>query len=150
MKKIAFFLPIFFAILTILSSCGSAAEPSAKDKLSRVWTASMVTWGSTSVYSSASTSSTQPGYKSFSLTLTSTGAATLTEFDGNSFSGTWALSTDEKTLTITFSGNAPTGLTNNQLSYSIANLTTSSVMLTTTLPMIKASNSAVTLTLASK
>lgn len=150
MKKIAFFLPIFFAIVTILSSCGSAAEPSVKEKLSRVWTANMVTWGSTSVYSSTSTSNTQGGYKSFSLTLTSAGAATLTEFDGNSFAGTWALSTDEKTLTITFTGNAPTGLTNNQLSYSIANLTTSSVTLTTTLPLIKASNSAVTLTLASK
>jgi hypothetical protein len=150
MKKIAFFLPIFFAIVTILSSCGSAAEPSVKEKLSRVWTANMVTWGSTSVYSSTSTSNTQAGYKSFSLTLTSANAATLTEFDGNSFTGTWALSTDEKTLTITFTGNAPTGLTNNQLSYSIANLTTSSVTLTTTQALIKASNSAVTLTLASK
>lgn len=149
MKKIVFFLPIFFAIVTILSSCGSAAEPSVKDKLSRVWTASMVTWGSTSVYSSTSTSSTQPGYKSFSLTLTSTGAATLTEFDGNSFSGTWALSADDKTLTISFTGSVPTGLTNNQLSYEVSNSTTSSVTLKTTLPMIKASNSAVTLTLVS-
>ena len=150
MKKIAFFLPIFFAIVTILSSCGSAAEPSVKEKLSRVWTANMVTWGSTSVYSSTTTSGTQPGYKNFNLTLTSTGAATLAEFDGNSFAGTWALSADEKTLIITFTGNAPTGLTNNQLSYSIANLTTSSVTLTTTQALIKASNSAVTLTLASK
>ncbi len=149
MKKIAFFLPILIALVTILASCGSA-DPSVKDKLTRVWTANMVTWGSTSVYSSTSTSNTQAGYKNFSLTLTSTGSASLTEFDGNTFAGTWALSTDEKTLTITFTGNAPTGLTNNQLSYSIANPTTSSVTLTTTQALIKASNSTVTLTLASK
>ncbi|PAC32890.1 hypothetical protein BWI92_03395 [Flectobacillus sp. BAB-3569] len=144
MKKILTLLPLIVLISGVLLSCKSTeAEPTVEAKLTRIWTAKVVKEGSDIVYDKTASSNKIPGYANYKLDLTSKTAAKLTEKDGVIFTGTWSISTDNTTLTIsglTSSSGVPTG-TNGTLTYKIVGTpTTSAVTLETATAYIKASN----------
>jgi hypothetical protein len=134
MRKLILSLSILFALMLVIAGCGkTAVEPSVEAKLSKIWSARIVTEGSAVVYDKSKTTQTVAGYANYRLDLTSKTSAKLTERDGNSFTASWALSSDNKTLTLTFIpvGSGPTGTgSTNTKSYSIVNdVTTTSVTL---------------------
>jgi hypothetical protein len=150
MKKLINFLPILLAFVLVVSSCSkSTPEPTVKEKLQRVWTASSVKWDADQVYAKTGTSS-RPGYSQFKLDLSNATAAAMTDFDGNSFSGTWSLSSDDKTLTLSgLSGanGAPTG-SGGKIEFSvIGTVSTTAVNLKTVAPQVKATSKIVDLNL---
>ena len=132
MRKLILSLPILFAFIMVLSGCKTAAvEPSIEEKLTKVWTAKIVTEGSTVVYDKTKTPVITSGYSGYKLDLSSKTAAKLTEKDGNTFNASWALSADNKTITLTFTpaGSGPTGSTNTKSYTIVSDVTTSAVTL---------------------
>ena len=132
MRKLILSLPILFAFMMVLSGCGkTAVEPSVEEKLTKVWTAKVVTEGSAIVYDKSKTTQIAQGYSGYKLDLSSKTSAKLTEKDGNTFNASWALSSDNKTVTLTFTpaGSGPTGSTNTKSYGIVGDVTTSSVTL---------------------
>ncbi len=132
MRKLFLSLPILFAFIMVLSGCGKTApEPSIEEKLSKVWTAKVVTEGSAVVYDKSKTTQIALGYSSYKLDLSSKTAAKLTEKDGNSFNASWALSSDNKIITLTFipAGSGPTGSVNTKSYTIVGDVTTATVSL---------------------
>jgi hypothetical protein len=115
MRKSFLYLPILFAFMLVIISCGKTAtvEPTATENLTKTWSVNIAIEGSTQVYQKGGASNTVPGYSGYRLSLAAASAATLTAVDGTTFTGTWALSSDNKTLTLTnlknSSGQTPTG-----------------------------------------
>ena len=144
MKKILTLLPLIVLLAGALWGCGGKdAEPTVEEKLTRVWTAKIVKEGSDIVYDKTASSNKIPGYANYKLDLTSKTSAKLTEKDGVTFTGTWSISTDNTTLTIsnlTSSSGVPTG-TNGTLAYKVIGTpTTAALTLETATAYIKASN----------
>ena len=91
------------------------------------------------------------GYAQFKLDLTNTSSASLTEYDGNKFTGTYSLSSDNKTLTLsglkTSDGTEPTG-TSGTLAFTISGVpTASTLVMESTTTYVKASNKKIRLSL---
>ena len=145
-------------ISVVMWSCGSSAgsdpaptpQPTVAQLISKSWSASTVSWDGVAQYSKGATTNLVSGYSQFKLDLTSTTAASLTEFDGRKFTGTYTLSTDNKKITLnglTSSEGAPSG-TNGTLEFNIVGTPSASALsLETTTTYIKASNKKVSLTL---
>jgi hypothetical protein len=116
MKKLILSLPILFAFVLIFSSCSkTTVEPTVTEKLTKTFSVSIAKEGGVEVYNKTKTSNTAPGYASYKLSLSSTGTATLTAKDNTTFTGTWSVSSDNKTLSLTglktSAGSNPTGTT---------------------------------------
>jgi hypothetical protein len=117
MRKLILSLPILFAFMLVMTGCGSkAVEPTATENLTRTWTVDIAVHDNTQVYKKGGTSNSVPAYINYRLGLAAANAVTLTTADASNtvFTGTWALSTDNKTLTLSglksSGGVAPTGL----------------------------------------
>ena len=134
------FLSILFsaALALVLFSCGKTSVTPLSERIAKAWTASIVKEGGTVVYTKGLTSS-KPGYSNFRLSLSSTNTATLTEFDGNTFTGTWALSTDEKTLTLSGLSPQPTG-TGGVIAYTITTFEDTKIQMVRTTASQKTGN----------
>jgi hypothetical protein len=119
MRKLILSLPILFAFLLVVSGCGSkAADPTPTELLTKTWSVNIAKHDGTQVYQKSATSNIDAGYVNYKLALSGTGTnltASLTARDNNTFSGTWSLSSDNKTLTLSglknSAGVAPTGTT---------------------------------------
>ena len=141
-----------------LLSCGSSAgsdpaptpQPTVAQLVSKSWSASSASWDGVTQYSKGATSNLVSGYSQFKLDLTSSTAASLTEFDGRKFTGTYTLSADNKKITLnglTSSEGAPSG-TNGTLEFNIVGTPSASALsLETSTTYIKASNKKVSLAL---
>ncbi len=153
------FQGLFICLLSAqLLSCGSSSgsdpapkpQPTVSQLISKTWSASTATWDGVTQYAKSSTTNLVSGYAQFKLDLSSTTAASLTEFDGRKFTGTYSLSADNKKITmsgLTSSEGAPSG-TNGTLEFNIVGTPSSSALsLETTTTYIKASNKKVSLTL---
>jgi hypothetical protein len=135
MKKI-----IYLSLLTlIILGCGKSdsptvtpvvKEPTVAEKIRKAWAANQVTEGGTVVYTKTGTSNIKPTYSKFKLDLSSVSAVTLTEFDGNTFTGTWEVIND-KTLTLKNLNPQPSGTTGT-VEYSITEASTTALKLTRT------------------
>jgi hypothetical protein len=147
MKKTQYFLLIaVHALFLFVAGCKSPApEPTAEERMKKTWTAQSVTENSTTVYTNGGTSNSKPGYSQFSLNLSSYPTVTLKTLDGQTFTGTAAVSADGKTLTLTNLTPAPTG--GNSIIFTITNLTDNAVTLTRTTPDPKVGNATVVYTL---
>jgi hypothetical protein len=143
----------------VLFACSKAADPAptpvaptptAAELAKKVWTVSQVQWDGTTQYDKTSSSNLVAGYSQFRLDLSSSTAASLTEFDGKKFTGTYSLSADTKKLTLsglTSSEGAPSG-TNGVLEFSVLSTpTATSLSLETTGTYVKASSKKVKLNL---
>lgn len=129
MKK----LILFLLAITLFSCKKSTSTPtptviSVAEKITKSWTANQVTEGSSVVFSKTGSSNIKAGYSKFKLDLSSKTSVTLTEFDGNSFAGTWEVIGD-KTLILKSLNPQPTD-TNGSIEYSISEASTSVLKLT--------------------
>lgn len=154
MRKSFLYLPILFAFMLTVISCGkTVVEPTATENLTKNWYVSIAKEGAVQVYQKNGSTNTVPGYGGYRLVLAAAGLATLTAVDGNSFTGNWALSTDNKTLTLTnlknSAGQTPTG--SNPVGTIVYNITSAITATTVTLetvsPDLKAGNKVVNLQL---
>lgn len=132
-----------FLIVWSFTSCEKV--PPLSERMAKSWTARVVTWNSTTVYTRGGTSNTTPGYTNFSLQLTSAGNVNLREFTGESFTGKWEL-VGETTLKLTNLSPAPTG-TNGQMDFTIDGITDAELRLTATQNYAKTGDQRVSYTL---
>jgi len=86
---------LVFALMT--AGCKSKVKP-LSERIAKAWTAESVKEGTVVVYTRGGSTNTRPAYSGFRLTLTSPSTVTYTEFDGTTFTGTWALSGDTKLI----------------------------------------------------
>ena len=155
MRKSFLYLPILFAFMLVVISCGKKAtpEPTATEKMTKNWSVSIAKEGGTQVFQKGGTTNSAPGYGSYRLGLAAAGAATLTAVDGTNFTGNWTLSTDNKILTLTnlknSAGVTPTGSNPaGTIVYDIlSTITATTVTLQTASPDLKAGNKVVNLQL---
>jgi hypothetical protein len=150
---------VFISLMSLLTfSCGSSSgsepaptpKPTVSQLVSKSWSANSVNWDGVIQYSKGATTNLVSGYAQFKLDLTSSTAASLTEFDGRKFTGTYTLSTDNKKITmngLTSAEGAPSG-TNGTIEFNIVGTPTATALsLETVSSYIKASNKKVSLTL---
>ena len=155
MRKSFLYLPILFAFMFVVIGCGKKAtpEPTAIENMTKNWSVSIAKEGGTQVFQKGGTTNSAPGYGSYRLGLATAGVATLIAVDGNNFTGNWALSTDNKTLTLTnlknSAGVTPTGSNPaGTIVYEIpSTITATTVTLQTASPDLKAGNKVVNLQL---
>lgn len=155
MRKSFLYLPILFAFMLVITSCGKTVtpEPTATENLTKTWTVSIAKEAGTQVYQKGGTTNTAPGYSGYRLGLAAASVATLTAVDGTTFTGNWALSSDNKTLTLTnlknLSGATPTGSNPaGTIVYNITStITATTVTLETASPDLKAGSKIVNLQL---
>ncbi|CAM3883454.1 hypothetical protein [Aquirufa aurantiipilula] len=125
--------------------------PLVSDLIKKVWSASNIQWDGNVQYDKTATSNLIAGYAQFKLDLSSSSSVSLTEYDGNKFTGTYSLSSDNKTLTLsslkTSDGSEPTG-TGGTLAFTISGVpTASSLVMESTTAYAKASNKKIRLSL---
>ncbi|MHA8059674.1 hypothetical protein PQG22_00195 [Aquirufa beregesia] len=125
--------------------------PLVSDLIKKVWSASNIQWDGNVQYDKTASSNLIAGYAQFKLDLASSSSASLTEYDGNKFTGTYSLSSDNKTLTLsslkTSDGTEPTG-TGGTLAFTISGVpTASSLVIESTTAYVKASNKKIRLSL---
>lgn len=141
MKKIHYALLFSLTVLTLLAGCKKADPTPVSDLIKKNWTAKSVTENGTTKYTSGATSNPTPGYSKFSLNLANPPAVTMTTVDGNTFTGTYTLSSDSKTLTLSGLTPQPTG-SNGTISFTVgANTSDTELVLTRTSGDPKTGNS---------
>jgi hypothetical protein len=134
---------VFF--LAILTGCpGPTPDPNSttnngsgtgtvtvtfSDKIAKIWNAGSVKEDGNPVFATGGSSNTKPGYTKFKIDLSSKSSVKITEYDGNTFTGIWSISADEKTLTLSNLNPEPTG-TGGTISYDINELTASILKIT--------------------
>jgi hypothetical protein len=155
MRKLFLSLPIFFAFIMVLSGCGkTAVDPTPTELLTKNWSVDIAKHDGTQVYKKGATSNVDAGYSNYKLVLSGTGTnltASLTARDNTTFTGTWSLSSDSKTLTLSglknSAGVAPTGTTGTIVYNVLGTIGASAVTLETAAKDLKAGNSTVNLQL---
>jgi hypothetical protein len=137
MKKITL---LFLAATSIwaIVSCGSKAATPVSDLVKKTWTANIVKQNGTVVFTKGAASNTSPGYAGFKLNLSSPPAATLTDVDGNTFTGSYKLDSDTQ-LTLSGLNPAPTG-TGGTITFTITTSNDTQLNLTRTTPSQKTGN----------
>lgn len=138
-------LRIFSLLLFGLSFSSCEKVPPLSERIAKSWTARVVTWNSTTVYTRGGTTNTTPGYTNYSLQLTTAGNVNLREFTGETFTGQWEL-VGETTLKLTNLSPAPTG-TNGQMEFSIDGITDAELRLNSTQAYAKTGDQRVAYTL---
>lgn len=126
-------------ILIGLGGCKKTKTTPLSERIAKIWSANIVKEGSTTVYTKGGASNAKPGYSQFKLNLSSQTSVTLTEFDGNAFTGQWEISSDDKTLTLKNLNPQPTG-TAGTIAYTIGEITDTSLKLVRTTPSAKTGN----------
>lgn len=120
----------------------SSAKP-VSELIRKRWTANIVKENNTVVYTKGAAGSTKPGYSNFVLDMSgATGNnVRVTFIDGIQAVGTWELSTDNKTLTLSGLSPQPTG-TNGTIVFTInGTVTDTQLNLVRTTPDPKTGNS---------
>ncbi len=153
MRKLFLYLPILFAFMLVVISCGktSTPEPTVTEKLTKTWTVNIAKHDGTEVYKKGGTSNIDAGYSSYRLTLSTGGSASLTAKDGTTFTGTWALSSSDKVLTLSglknSAGSAPTGTTGTIVYNITSDVTATAFTIESAAKDLKAGNTTVNLQL---
>jgi hypothetical protein len=150
---------IIVAIALVVFSCSKSGDPApnpvaptptAAELVKKVWSAGVLQWDGTTQFDKSSSANLVAGNRQYRLDLTCNTAVTLTEFDGKKFTGTYALSSDAKKLTLsglTSTEGAPSG-TNGVLEFTVlATPSATSLSLETTATYVKASSKKVKLNL---
>ena len=155
MRKLILSLPILFVFIMVLSGCGkTAADPTPTELLTKTWSVNIAKHDGTQVYQKSATTNIDAGYTNYKLALSGTGTnltASLTARDNTTFTGTWSLSSDNKTLTLSglknSAGVAPTGTTGTIVYNILGTITATAVNFETAAKDLKAGNSTVNLQL---
>ena len=89
---------MILALAMVTAGCKKKVAP-LSERIAKAWTAESVKHNTTAVYTRGGSTNTVPGYSAFRLTLTAaSNAVTYTEFDGMTFTGTWALEGESKLI----------------------------------------------------
>lgn len=103
--------------------------PTFSDKIAKIWNVSSVKEDGNAVFATGGTLNTKPGYTKFKLDLSSKSSVKITEYDGNTFTGVWSISADEKMLTLSSLKPEPAG-TAGTIVYDINELTATVLKIT--------------------
>ncbi|MES2794737.1 MAG: hypothetical protein V4683_02170 [Bacteroidota bacterium] len=108
--KIVILVIVALSIMIQLSGCKSSnkAKP-VSEILKAVFFAQQVKHDNSIVYTKGAASNIVSGYSKLRIDLTSASTVSFTDFDGNTFSGSYSLSADSKTLTFSNLTPIPTG-----------------------------------------
>ncbi len=139
----------FFAVLVaafMIAGCGKDKVAPVSERIAKIWTATKVDQSSTTVYTKGGASNAVPGYVNFRLNLTSPTTVQYTEFDGNTFTGTWSVPTDTR-LVLTGLTPQPTG-TGGTIEFTITTLTDNQLVLARTTASQKTGGTTNTYTLS--
>lgn len=112
MKKMKLFALLSILATSIFQFSGCASKTKAKpvsEILKAVFFAQQVKHDNRVVYTKGAASNTVNGYSKLRMDFTSAGNVSFTDFDGNTFNGSYSLSTDSKSLTFTNLMPVPTG-----------------------------------------
>lgn len=130
MKKSYSLIWCLMLVLALVSAgCKSKVKP-LSERIAKAWTAESVKEGTVVVYTRGASGNTRPGYADFRLTLTSASGvntATYKEFDGNTFTGKWALEGETKLILSDLSP-APTN-TGGKVEFSIVSIDDSKLVI---------------------
>ncbi len=137
MKKVLSFGIVLVFAASVLISCKTKVKP-LSERIAKVWVARVVNEGSSTVYSSGSPTNAKPGYASYRLNLSSAPNVSLTEVDGNTYTGTYSLQ-GETTLVLSGLNPQPTG-TGGTLTYSITSISDTELVLSLTTAYPKTGN----------
>ncbi len=138
-----------FALLiasVALFGCGKPAPAPVSERIAKIWTAAKVDQNTTTVYTKGGATNAVPGYTNFRLNLSSPTTVQYTEFDGNTFTGTWSVPTDTR-LVLTGLTPQPTG-TGGTVEFTIGTLTDTQLVLTRTTASQKTGGTTNTYTLS--
>lgn len=131
-KEIAI-LGIFLLTISACNPDGTIATPiitvSFSDKIAKIWNPSSVKEDGFAVFANGAATNTKPGYTKFKLDLSSKSSVKITEYDGNTFTGVWSISADEKTLTLSNLNPEPSG-TGGTIAFDINELAASVLKIT--------------------
>lgn len=149
MKNVTKLTLLLFVLMTW--ACSSPApETPVSELIKKSWFASSVQWDGVIQYSKSGSGNLVAGYSQYKLDLSAAPSVTLTEFDGNRFTGTFTLSSDNKKITLnglTGANGAPTG-TSGTIEFNVSGTPSATTLsLESTTPYIKASNKKVSLSL---
>jgi hypothetical protein len=138
MKNITLIILIF-----AISSCGKTDTPApivpVSELIKKTWIPQTVQENGTVVYTKGLSSNIRAGYTNFQLSLSGSSTATLTEFDGNIFTGTYELQGDTK-LILKNLNPQPSG-SGGTIEYSITKSTATNLDLTRTSTSLKTGGS---------
>ena len=112
MKKIQIIALSLVAIIGLVHLSGCAKKIKAKplsEVLKTVFYAQTVKHDNTLVYTKGAATNTVDKYKAFKLDFSSGTSVSLTDYDGNVFNGSYLLSADAKTITLSGLNPSPTG-----------------------------------------
>jgi len=123
---------ILLIIMAFATACGSPKTPvPVSEQIGKIWSASVVKENNSTVFTKGATTNIRSGYTSFRLDLSTTGTVRFTDLDGTTFVGTWAVSGDQKTLTLSGLTPQPTG-SNGTITFTITSITDTTLTLTRT------------------
>ena len=139
----------------VLSGCGkTAADPTPTELLTKTWSVNVAKHDGTQVYQKSAATNIDAGYTNYKLALSGTGTnltASLTAKDNTTFTGTWSLSSDNKSLTLSglknSAGVAPTGTTGTIVYNILGTISATAVNFESKDKDLKAGNSTVNLQL---
>ncbi len=93
---------VLITFIFAIFSCGKKEDPApfvpVSELIKKTWIPQTVQENGTVVYTKGAASNIRTGYTNFQLSLSGSSTATLTEFDGNTFTGTYELQGDTKLI----------------------------------------------------
>jgi hypothetical protein len=134
---------IFIILIFAIFSCGKTDTPApvvpVSELIKKTWIPQTVQENGTVVYTKGAASNIRAGYTNFQLSLSGSSTATLTEFDGNIFTGTYELQGDTKLILKNLTPQ-PTG-SGGTIEYSITKSTATNLDLNRTSTSLKTGGS---------
>jgi len=127
-RKYTLLWSIMLVLTIVVAGCKKSSTKPVSERIAKNWTAESVKEGTVVVYTRGGASNIQAKYSNFKLALSSTGTVVYTEFDNNTFNGTWALD-GESTLILSGLTPQPSG-SNGTIRFTISSLDDSKVVLT--------------------
>lgn len=137
MRKTSFTAFLSVAILfSLLTGCNKPKVAPVSERIAKVWTAQKVEENSTTVYTRGVTPFVR-NYSSFKLDLSKPPAVIYTDYDApNTFTGQYSIPNDNQ-LVLTNLTPSPSGVTNGTITFTISDITDTSVKLTRTTTSLK-------------
>ncbi|MBO0934420.1 hypothetical protein [Fibrella aquatilis] len=90
-------LPLLLAVMLTATACQKAEPAPLADRIKKVWTVQSATENGTLVFLKGATSNVR-NYGSYRLDLSKPPTVTLTEVDGNTFTGQYTLQNDNRLI----------------------------------------------------
>lgn len=123
--------------LVALAACKK--KPPLSERIAKSWIAEAVKHDNVQVYVSGGGDNAVPGYSSYSLRLNADKTVTLTEFDGNSFTGEWELRGETGLILRNLGPEEPTG-SGGVLEFTIKSIDDNLLVLSRVSPSVKTGN----------